>query len=187
MPGDRCLHKSIPTFDNLSGHQQRREHLLPIFFAHFCLGGGHTRLGFEPIPASRASPKIKDQPLTNEFRPIRSNQRLTTFGTRRRHDDLLCLFLFSASRVGSFFGIVTVTSSTLLFALIQIKNEAFFAPLCELQCGNMRAQPTIPLNPPQQGSALVFNCRDCDWRVNSKNSDPHNPGKHHLLHRRVGA
>jgi hypothetical protein len=47
-----------------------------------------------------------------------------------------------------FFGIVTVTSSTLLFALIQIKNEASFAPLCELQCGNLRAQPAIPLNPP---------------------------------------
>jgi hypothetical protein len=41
-------------------------------------------------------------------------------------------------------------------ALIQIKNEASFAPLCELQCGNLRAQPAIPLNPPQQGSALIL-------------------------------
>jgi hypothetical protein len=75
-----------------------------------------------------------------------------------------------------FFGIVTVTSSTLLFALIQIKIEAFFAPLCELQCGNMRAQPTTSLNPPQQGSALVLtnsrNHRTCRFATDLSNSSP---------------
>jgi hypothetical protein len=46
--------QSIPT--NLSCHQQRRKHLLPILFAHFRLGIGRHIGCFEPITACRAGP-----------------------------------------------------------------------------------------------------------------------------------
>jgi len=117
--------------ENSLCHQQRRKHLLPIFFAHFRLSiGRHTRLGFEPITAFRAGPKIKNQMLINEFRPIRSNQRLTTFGTRRSHGypPLLILVLRFAS--GEFFSIVTVAPPTRRSALIQIKTGF----LCTTRC-----------------------------------------------------
>jgi hypothetical protein len=130
--------------DNLSRHQKRRKHLLPIFFAHFRLGiDWGTRLGFEPIPAFRASPEIKDQPLANEFGPIRSNQHLTAFGTRRRHGDLLCLFLFSHSRVGSLLDCDSRVSNAAI-CIDPDQKEASYSPLRALQCSNVRAQPAIP-------------------------------------------
>ena len=105
-----------------SSDQERRKHLLPIFFTHLRGIGRHTGLGFEPITAFRAGPKINNQILTNEFRPIRRNQGLTTFWTGCHHGDLLSLFLFSASRVGSF--IIVTVAPMRGSALIQIKNEA---------------------------------------------------------------
>jgi len=43
----------------------------------------HISLGFEPIATVCAGPKIEHSPLTDEFRPFRSNQLLAAFGTGR--------------------------------------------------------------------------------------------------------
>jgi len=56
---------------------------------------------------------------------------------------LRCLFLFPASRVGSFLGVVTVAFPTRRSALIKVKNQASFAPLPALHCGNELAEPPI--------------------------------------------
>jgi len=122
-------------FKNSLCHQKRRKHLLPIFFAHFRRGiDRHTSLGFEPITAFRAGPKIKNQMLANEFRPIRRNQRLTTFGTVCHHGDLLGLFLYSASRVGSFWYCYSRVSNVAI-CIDTDQNEGSFAPLRALHCG----------------------------------------------------
>lgn len=132
---------------NLSRHQKRRKHLLPIFFVHFRLGvDSGTRLGFEPIPAFRASPEIKHQLLAYEFGPIRSNQRLTAFGTRRRHGNLPCLLLFSHSRAGSFLDRYSRVPDA-ASCIDPDQKQASFSPFTVLRCS--KREPAIPAFSPQ--------------------------------------
>jgi hypothetical protein len=63
-------------------NQQRWEKI--FYRLGICLDvSWHTSLGFEPIAAAHAGPKIEHQLLSYEFRPFRGNQRLTAFGTSR--------------------------------------------------------------------------------------------------------
>ena len=126
-------------FQKSLSNQQRRKHLLPIDFACSRLGiSRRIRLGFEPITALRAGPKIKDQTLTHEFRPFRSNQRLSTFHTRRSHGEPPLLVLRFAS--WEFWHCYSRVSE----AVISIDADQTERPLHHyLHCGAITCSPNL--------------------------------------------
>ena len=169
----QALHQTgtVPT-NNLSRHQQRRKHLLPVFFAHLRRGIGRNESpGFKPITAFRAGPKIDDQVFTYEFRPIRSNQCLTTFDTCRRHGDPPLLLVLCSKEF-----LAIVASPARRSALIQIKNEPPWrhSPHCTAIMRKLRSREILPgLRPPESryrcvGNSLQDSLRPCRLRGPSR-------------------
>jgi hypothetical protein len=68
---------------------------------------------------------------------------------------LLCLFLLSASKVGSFWYCYSRVSKAAI-CIDTDQKRAFLAPLRALQCDNVLAEPAIPINRLQQSSASVL-------------------------------